>query len=40
MNKIYVIKRFGSGNLLVGINYGTIRVISQKQYDYFIELNK
>jgi hypothetical protein len=31
---IHIIKRFTSGNLLVQLNYGTIRILTQQQYDY------
>jgi len=39
MNHIYIIKRFESGRLLVAVNYGSISIVTQQQYDWFIKQN-
>jgi hypothetical protein len=39
MNHIYIIKRLESGRLLVAVNYGSISVITQRQYDEFVKRN-
>jgi hypothetical protein len=38
MKNIYIIKRFESGRLLVAIDYGSIRIITQQQYNDFIKM--